>query len=60
MYNNSKKVCERNVKITNRAHAFKGFVSSDNVEILNYLKPELKRKDTESAFNSIIDSIKRF
>ena len=43
---------EKNVKITKRAHAFKGFTSSYNVEILNSFKAELKLKDTESAIKS--------
>ena len=37
------------MKIKKRAHAFKGYVSSYNVEILNYFNPELKVKDVESA-----------
>ena len=55
---------EKNVKITKRAHAFKGFASSCNVEILNSFNPELQLKDTESAIkkkpNRFIDSIKSF
>ena len=39
---------KKNVKITKRAHAFKGFANSYNVEILNSFKPELQLKDTES------------
>ena len=42
---------KKNVKITKQAHAFKGFASSYNVEILNYSDPELQLKDTESAIN---------
>ena len=38
-----------NVKITKRVHAFKGFTSSYNVEILNPLNLELQLKNTESA-----------
>ena len=36
---------EKNIKITKWAHAFKGFASSYNVEILNSFNPELKLKD---------------
>ena len=43
---------EKNVKITKRVHAFKGFVSSYNVEILNSFNPELQLKDTESAIKN--------
>ena len=41
-----------NVKITKRVHAFKGYVSTYNVEILNSFNPELKVKDTESTITS--------
>ena len=41
-----------NVKITKRVHAFKGYVSTSNVEILNSFNPELKVKDTESTITS--------
>ena len=40
---------EKNVKITKQAHAFKGFASSYNAEVLNSFNPELQLKDTESA-----------
>ena len=40
---------EKNVKITKQSHAFKGYESSYNVEILNYFNTELQLKDTESA-----------
>ena len=43
---------ERNVKITRQAHAFKGFPSSYNIEILKLFKPELQIKDAESAIKS--------
>ena len=42
---------EKNVKITKRALAFKGYASSYNVEILNFF-PELQLKDTESAIKN--------
>ena len=45
---------EKNIKITKRQHAFKGYASSYNVEILNSFNPELKRKDTEIK-NTLID-----
>ena len=54
---------EKDVKVTKRANAFKGYASSYNVEILNYFKPELQLKDTNYAiknkFKKIIVSIKR-
>ena len=43
---------EKNVKVTKRAHAFKGYASSHNVEILNSVNPELQLKDTESAIKN--------
>ena len=54
---------EKDVKVTKRANAFKGYASSYNVEILNYFNPELQLKDTNYAiknkFKKIIVSIKR-
>ena len=43
---------EKNIKITKWTHAFKGFASSYNVEILNSFNPELKLKDSESSIKS--------
>ena len=43
---------QKNVKITKRKDAFKGFASIYNVEILNSFNPELQLKDTESAIRS--------
>ena len=43
----------KNVKITKRAHAFKGYASSYNVEILNFFNPALQLKDTESTTKRI-------
>ena len=43
---------EENVRIIKRAHAFKGFASSYNVDILNSSNLELQLKDTESAIKS--------
>ena len=40
-----------NVKIK-PAHAFKGYGSTYNVEILNYFNPGLQLKDAESAIKS--------
>ena len=40
------------MKVTKRAHAFKGYASSHNVEILNSVNPELQLKDTESAIKN--------
>ena len=40
---------KKNVKITKRAHGFKGCVNAYNVEILNYFNPELQLKNTESS-----------
>ena len=38
-----------NVKIIKRSHAFNGYASSYNVEIMNSVNPELQFNDTESA-----------
>ena len=47
-----------NAKITNRSHAYKGDMSTYNVEILNSFNHELQLKDTESAIkNILIDSL---
>ena len=43
---------EKEIKITKRAYAFKGFASSHNVEILNSFNPELQLKDIESSIKS--------
>ena len=43
---------EKNIKITKCKHIFKGYSSTDNVEILNYFNPELQLKDTESAIKN--------
>ena len=49
---------EKNTKITKQGHAFKGFASIHNVEILNSFNPELQLKDTESANKSkLIESL---
>ena len=41
------------MKITKEQHAFKGYGSTYNVEILNSFNPELQLKDTESAVKKI-------
>ena len=43
---------KKNVKIKKKAHTFKGYASSSNVEILNYFNPELQLKDTKSAIKN--------
>ena len=40
------------MKITKREYAFKVYISTYNVEILNSFNPELQLKDTESATES--------
>ena len=46
------KLKKKFVKLTKRKHAFKGFASSYNNEILNLFNPELQLKDTESEIKS--------
>ena len=43
---------EKNVKTTKRAHAFKCYASSYNVEFLNSFNSKLQLKDTESAIKN--------
>ena len=43
---------QKNKKITKREHAFKGYASTCDIEILNSFNPELQLKDTESAIKS--------
>ena len=43
---------KKNIKITKQEHAFKGYASTYNVEILNSFNPELQLKDTESTIKS--------
>ena len=50
--NSEKFLNKKNVKVTIREHAFKGYASTDNVNILNSFNPELLLKDTESAVSS--------
>ena len=35
-----------------RSHAYKGYASSYNVQILNYFNPELQLKDTETTIKN--------
>ena len=39
---------QKSVKIEKREHAFKGFGSTYNVDILDLFNPDLQLKDTES------------
>ena len=43
---------EKNIKITKREHAFKGYASTYNVEILNSFNPELQLKNFMSTIKS--------
>ena len=43
---------KKDVKIAKQEHAFKGYASTYNVEILNSSNPGKPLKDTESAINS--------
>ena len=43
---------EKNIKIAKWEHAFEGYASTYNVEILNFFNSELQLKDTESAIKS--------
>ena len=43
---------EKNVKIAKLKHAFKGYASTYNVELLNWFNPELQLKDIESSIKS--------
>ena len=51
----------KQVKITKRARALKGFASTYNVEISCSLNPELQLKDTEFVIKSkLIDFLNKF
>ena len=52
-----KKVNKKNIKTTKREHAFKGFASTYNVEVLNSFKTELQLKNTESAIKNRLKSL---
>ena len=42
----------KNIKITKWQHAFKSYIGTYNVEILNSFNPEQQLKDTESSIKS--------
>ena len=48
---------EKNVRVAKRTRAFKDYVSTYNIEILNSFNPELQLKDTEY---SIKNKLKRY
>ena len=48
---------QKNIEITKIEHAFKGFASNYNVEILNSFNPELQLTDTESAIKNELKKI---
>ena len=52
MWYKKSEIKKKIVKLTKRKHAFKGFASSYNNEILNLFNPELQLKDTESEIKS--------
>ena len=43
---------EKNVKVTKRENAFKGYASTYTVETSNSFNPDLQLKDVESAIKS--------
>ena len=43
---------EKNLKITKRAHAFKGSANSCNYEVLNACDPEIHLKNAESTIKN--------
>ena len=45
------------MKITKRTHAFKGYASTYNVEILKSFDPELQLKNTESGIKNKLKKI---
>ena len=47
-----KKMAVKNSKIKKRSHAYKGYVSTDNVDILNAFNAELQLKNTEPAIKT--------
>ena len=46
----------KNVKIAKQSHAFKGYTTTCNVDILKSFNPELQLEDAESEFTSCISS----
>ena len=59
-----KKRLSKKVKIAKRYQAYKDYVSTYIVEILNYFNPELQLKDTESVIriklNELMIELKGF
>ena len=52
---------KKNTKITKQSHAYRGYVSTYNVGILNFFDPELKPKDTKRAVkNKLIGWLRGF
>ena len=55
---------ERNIKITKRLRAYRGYASTYNVDILSSFNPELTLKDTESAIQNklinLLSNLRRF
>ena len=43
---------KKNANITKLKHAFEGFTSTYNIDVLNSFNPELQLKDTQSAIKS--------
>ena len=43
---------KKNTKITKRSHAYKGYASTYNVELLNSFNPNLQFKNTEFAIRN--------
>ena len=43
---------QKNEKITKRFHAYKGYTSSYNVDLLHFLNPDVQLKDTISAIRN--------
>ena len=43
----------KNSKITKQSHAYKGYKSTCNIDLLNSFNPELQLKDSESAIKKI-------
>ena len=51
---------KRNVKTTKQSHAYRGYASTYNAEILNSFNPGLQPKDTESEIeNKLTNSLSK-
>ena len=48
---------EQNRKIAKESHAFKGYASSYNVQILNSLNPGLQLKYTQSTIKNMLKDL---